>query len=605
MNATGNIYKPQNEDPSDDSSVENRSQRSVSHTPFSRLQNLAIHSFPEPVQLERITAPRRSRSRSQVAAEKGRRRLLADYYADLFNESVDEISLGICYDDTYHSLPSQVGVVSWTVEEKDVFFKALSRYGKGATPKIASTIGTKCELEVRALTELLEKRLSYRLIREPRSRLLTLADIPAAYEISDECCRALEECADALLAEEQDKEKQVYRRKDRDYWLVDYNVAASVEEVMRDNSSDSDKHEDENIENNNLPKKISSESHGENENRPEESNDNNGEGHTGGGDTATKDTNSVKGRAESSIFTTAKLLHISNWVRLSERIFMNAGQKSPENNWTRIAGENESPSLTSDSFAGFYALTISITRRLVQSSIFFALSRIRSVRQVGYGVQDVLRKEDVTAALDVLKMKRDSHDFWAQAARRCKLDVQDIRHIKGWKPVPLSYNVIEDQLSGDSPLPDEMNEAGVSELDVATTDTVHESCDHLEESSSDNLEPTHKSPSLADGSFDQLSDPEEAEAEDVDKNASSVEERQLWIEIKRQPSHLPSVLDEPQVRAKAGNNERHALSRKTKQDIVDWRGRLLYHSEWEQFGPQTPLVEREILENRRKRRRLG
>ncbi|EDN07321.1 predicted protein [Histoplasma mississippiense (nom. inval.)] len=127
-----------------------------------------------------------------------------------------------------------------------------------------------------------------------------------------------------------------------------------------------------------------------------------------------------------SILATSQLLNTANWILLSERIFMNSGNSRIEDNWCHLRAGSETPSLTCEAFADFYALTISLTRRLVHSSIFFAMSRLRSLERGGY---------------------QRGKLFWIGAPRRHNLKVEEIRHRKGFKPVSLTYDEVEEDLS--------------------------------------------------------------------------------------------------------------------------------------------------------------
>ena len=484
------------------------------------------------------------------------RKVPIDRYLDFFDASVQDTVNGQAYGDGVHDT-TQNGIVTWTSKEKDVVFNALARKGSNAISQIAAIIGSKCEMEVRDYLDLLQRGLVHQHLFERHSRTVTLRDIPAAFEISEECCQALEGVAEAISLKEEQTQNTIGRKRHGNMWCINRQVAEAIE---REVASAEDEVE-----------------------------------------------------TKFSIFSTAKLLDIGNWIELSERIFMNAGKRQSEDNWTNLTFKNETPSMTCEAFSDFYVLAVSITRRLVQSSIFFAMSRLRATEQGGCPGGNFVRRDDVNTVLHVLKMKPDSKVFWAGVARRCHLDVDDIQNRKDWQRAPLTYDEVEEQLTSETPYPK------ISRRDCRPGSPLFSNESMEYSGSSDNgagSVASNSSPSVTtDGN---LSDPEELQASIIDQRASHAEELRLWG-LLRPPS--PSSLSSspmPDVKIESGGDHhdsdddgdndkahnRRIGERKTKQDLVDWRDRTLYRNEWEEFGPDTSAVEKELMGNRRKRRRL-
>ena len=183
------------------------------------------------------------------------------------------------------------------------------------------------------------------------------ADIPAAAEISPQCSLALDAAADELSLRQQRYEEKREQQK----W-------------------------DE------FPWNITREAAAEVEERPEE-------------------------RREAF----ANLFNVPSWLRLSDRVFMNAS--FAENNWRYV--DEEPPSVRSTAFVDFHNLAVSVTRRIVSATLFFAASRVEAKAGADSRTRSLVKRRDVVAAVESLGMARDSGEFWAKCARRLKLDVYD------------------------------------------------------------------------------------------------------------------------------------------------------------------------------------
>lgn len=430
------------------------------------------------------------------------------------------------------------GIVLWTPAEKEVFFNTLERNGKNGIREIAQAIGTKSELEVQEYIRLLHEGLNERHQSKKDFRPIILGQIPAAAEISHKCCRALDEYAGLLRLEEEFSENVAGRHKHRDMWIVDQDVAAELDEQIqsRDEAFASD----------------------------------------------------------SSIHHTAGLLNLKSWIRLSERFFMNFGGQRLDDNWVNVAFADETPSVTADAFADFYALTVSVTRRLVHSALFFAMSRLHSMRDTGNPKAQVVKSRDVRTALDVLNMKHNRFDYWVRLARRCHLDVADLRHRKGWNSVHMDYNEVEDILSDRVPLDPEPGGRSVSR---------HQSRDGISDDEDNGfVHASNLSSQLPDEEFSVI-DTEDDHAEQVDQQSSHLEEQQLWQKLGQSPpTSLHSLIAEDNKRV--SKLRMPVGEHKTPEELVDWRNRTLYRADWEEHGNEVFDIYEDISEHRRKRRRL-
>lgn len=437
------------------------------------------------------------------------------------------------------------GIVLWTPQEKKVFFSILDRKGKNGIREIAQAIGTKSELEVQEYLRLLHKGLEHQHLVDRHSRSVILGEIPAAAEISRKCCSALDDYAELLQLEDQHSEDVAGRQRHRDMWIIDEEAAAELDEQIKPQDGAS------------VP--------------------------------------------DTSIHHTAGLLNLKSWIRLSERFFMNFGGPRLEDNWANVAFADETPSVTADAFADFYALAVSVTRRLIHSAQFFAMSRRQNMRNTGHPKAQRVKSRDVRTALDVLNMKHDRFDYWVGLARRCNLDVADLRHRKGWNAVRMDYNEVEDILSDRVPLDPEPGGRSASRHKSQGTGE-DEDQDAANASDGGSASSDLSSP-LSDEEEDLPIDPEDDHAEQVDQEANHLEEQQLWTTMgQRLPASLRARLVKDHKRG--SKLRKPPGERKTPEELVDWRNRTLYRGDWEEYGNGVFDIYEDISEDRRKRRRL-
>ncbi|EEP81500.1 predicted protein [Uncinocarpus reesii 1704] len=511
----------------------------------------------------------RRRVKPRHLALRAAARLPVDKYLELYKESLNNVLVGPDCDGAPQLFRSQYGIIQWTSQEKAAFFMALSKKGKDAVPEIAASIGTKSQMEVRHYLDLLQRNFELRNVAEEQVHNIILSDIPAACEISNECCIALESVAKALCLRDEQTHNVAGKRKHGDFWLVDREIATFVEE---DQESEAEAE----------PEEAEPDPILEPEPAPELGSLPDTEPPTG--EDSSKNDSSVRTHG---IFATAKLLKLSNWIHLSEHFFMNFGRERFEDNWNQLCFQDETPALTCDAFSDFYTLAISITRRVIQSSIFFALSRIRAVERSHVNPKRLVKKEDVSAALDVLGMAHDAKAFWAGVARRCALDVRHPKSGEKYKTVLLDYDEVERLLGAqldENPRHIKLESPSASTTTEPTEDSDFDSNTSTYSPTQDNM-----------GNDEDLSDPEELYANVMDREASRKEESALWAQINK-----PVPLSGMNIKLEPNEEEqnRPTTKRKSPQELVNWRDRLLYQSEWETLG-------QEINGGQRKRRKFG
>ncbi|KAL4927301.1 uncharacterized protein BDV17DRAFT_267342 [Aspergillus undulatus] len=437
---------------------------------------------------------------------------------------------------------TQDGIVIWTPHEKRSLFELLDRKGLNGIREIAAVITTKSELEIQEYVKLLQKGVRRQNLNDGHSRTTILGDIPAAAEISEECCKLLDNHAELLSLEEQKEEATAGSLKHQGLWIINSEVAESLElevvasESVRDESAQE------------FAAQV-------NEEQGEQL-------------VTTPDVNSA-----AAFFKTPK------WILLSERLFMNFGGRKLQDNWTNVAFEGESPSMTADVLTEFYEIALNVTRRLVHATHFFASSRVRKHSRASRPLATAVRASDVRSAAHTLNMKSNSSEFWIGVARRCNLDVQDERHRKGWSRVFLDHDEVESLLSQEE-LPQEPYER------ITPVQSPRERSSSI------------ASDSLLDPLDDVSTDSEDEHAEAIDQQHSAAEELLCWSTLGQKPpasSNCRMLFDQKPPRPRG--------KRKTAEELVDWRDRTLYRSEWEEFGYETEKLE-DAFEGQRKRLRL-
>ncbi|PKX90672.1 uncharacterized protein P174DRAFT_270313 [Aspergillus novofumigatus IBT 16806] len=546
--SSSSVYEPDDDEEASDSDIDSRyssTKFSASSPPIDDFEGLGP-TEPEgettPEVIPRATRGTRAQILDTLRTSLGIR--CVDAYSAEFAEAASNSVPSTVSSENYN--PTQNGVAIWTSQEKEILFSMLDRKGKNGIAEIAQAIGSKSELEVQEHLKLLHRGLERQHVRDSHSRTIVLGEVPAALEISQECCKALDDYAELLSLEEQRAEDVVGRKLHQNVWIVDREIAEMVEEQLEE-----------------------------------------------------RDETPLPG---SSVYVTAELFNINKWIRLSERFFMNAGGPRLEDNWVNVACADETPSITADALADFYALAVSVTRRLVHSTLFFAMSRLRNMRETGNRKARIVRSRDVKTALNVLNMPQDRFDFWVGLARRCSLQVADLRHKKGWQSELMDYDEVEDILSGKVPVDESLNARSASRRRSESRAPHHT----VEEDDDESDVYSYASSILSSPEMTPIDEPsvnlEEEHAEEIDQLNNASEEMRLW-NLMGQPAS--SGISSLASGTEQGSKLRKPIGeRKTKEDLVSWRDRTLYRSDWEEYGHEVHDLYEDLSENRRKRRRI-
>ncbi|KAL7273228.1 hypothetical protein RUND412_003932 [Rhizina undulata] len=478
-----------------------------------------------------------------------------DKYIALLNEEIENAVSHNIYeppDGRGTNLSTSVLESWWTPEEKFLFFNRLATAGKDNIPAIAAAVGTKSVVECRAFIKALEEGVvdaNQDKSITLRRQLIRLPAIPAAVELSEECVRALEEAADNVEDRIQRNEQKREKARWGEFWLINPVTSWHVQAL----------YEADEIEE---VRKIAPE---------------------------------------------AELLNVYEMLRLAECLFMN-GPK--ENSWQKWS--LEPPNIRYAALADFHKLVVSFTRRIVQTTIFMAQSRQRSLESKIFQVTENVRADDVKAALNCMGLPLNSKEYWARFPRRTGISVVEklayIRQGETKPPFTMSYDKVEAELlpkvgvEGEDETESSGNE-GDDEDDEdydSEDDEVNKNDELDDDAETPDGEPTSSS-ELSDDSLssssicdyaessrltnrqreraerdEMLQEAEDEYLEATDAKASIAAEKELWKLLGKE-----IISSSPPSSPSASEPSFPRQQRKRKHELVDWRDETLYRAPWE------------------------
>ncbi|CAG8973352.1 hypothetical protein HYALB_00000115 [Hymenoscyphus albidus] len=477
-----------------------------------------------------------------------------DYRESLNNEILDTVRTTNA--ETVPLLPaSQIGASIWTSEEKSIFFDSLARLGKGNVRGIAKQIRTKSILETDEYLRLLHQSSVERVMKSDTELKLWLS-MPTAIELSNECTEILERAGDSLAIKQQQMERVTEEEKWGAAWLIDESIS----------------------------KRLSK--------------------HNPGG---------KKASAFDEVLPAANLFNLRNWVELSSKVFMNPAEPYEENNWHNVADVGETPAIRATAMEDFHSLAVSVTKRLISTTFFCTMSRERALasKKVKHGNVTI---DDVEAAVRILGMKSDSHEFWLNCARRCKLQVID-ENDKG-REESMTYEDVEEEMRArrqrssrsrsrsrshsvhsrvpePSPTPSSASDVSIRELEEDILIPSRER-DSDEESDLSDSDTTTYQESTARRSLARQEDEKKQDLyiNECDIEASKAAELELWTLLGQEPP-LELNLDEVLEPMNTPTSQRI-----WEDDTGNWRENVEYWSSWEVFD--RPVPKENFEKNRKK-----
>lgn len=493
---------------------------------------------------------------------------LSKDYRDLLNNDIEDFRARAQSSELQRSL---IGASEWTTREKDAFFQCLASSGPNDLKALVWAVRTKSEQEIRVYLLLLQAGVNAQTSKESSLQMrsaFVYDQVPGAAEISLEGEHALGLAADALAAHVEKHIHQQQHEKHGDDWLVDAEVAEDMdllyEQIMSETEvSTQDSAEADEGGSVNLPSRAVL-------------------------------------HADSNI-----LLRPSALLQLSRDIFMNNGEDD-DLNWHHvdsISPDSTEPALFRSTLEDLRNTVVSITRRIVQTTIFQATSRLRAedASRKDWSPLAAIREVDVRTAVDLLNIPRDNRTYWAGTARRCRIGVfSDSKKYADGRPSTksghrLTYEEVEKELGLHSAEntaaftkfeTESLDEGDIDDLmddsDLFTDEeiTTSKTESHPETGGQTSpVAPKRRKRAMSPSAFLRA---ETSHLEAVDVAASTREEMRLWGVIRHDPpEHIATDHQPP-----AGLSHGSALD-----SHVDWRARLDYESEWEQVSG-TPAAKR-------------
>lgn len=474
---------------------------------------------------------RKPRRHDNLGNQKNKRTKLqhASGYRNLLNTLITEARRSASPETVEPLQRSQINASTWTAEEKSVLFSSLGRIGKDDLQRIAHTIGTKSESEIQDYLKLLKQSVTERGQFALPGKTVTFSDITAAFEIQPSCVEALDEAADVLELEQRKYNEYIERDRHGRLWLLNRESAHSLKESMANSGSS-------------------------------------------------------EAAGNTDLYSAASLLHLPNLLNLATHLFMNSAE--PEANWQQYAEPDEEPSLFATAFIDFRNLLIGVTKRIVSTALFLAMSRMRAESFRQYHISRPVTKHDVIAALDVLHLPINKQSFWINVARRCSLHVFEADSRYKLVGDRLTYDDVEQRLR--LGIPKDESSAPASPNTLKTMSIKRTGNTRLPETNDLINADSSQLPDLYTSSDDEA---QEIYLENFDQIASAQEERQLWAvlgqhsnSIKR--SNLEHLQNIPQLKKNIH----------FKPDGIDWRDGLNYRSIWESY--ETPVPSSDFVINR-------
>lgn len=488
----------------------------------------------------------------------------SDSYRKLFNQVVEDV-LSPHGEDGLS--PSQFGIIEWAAGEKAVLFDYVEKHGQGDLSAIAAAIGTKSPPEVNDYLLLLRQGYRERDLRESGGSL-RYGDIPAADQLSASCCAALDRAAESLAFHQLGHEEQLEQSKYGDYWLLTENLASNLNDAA--------------------PRKQMSH---ENGSIPD----------------------NHRSSLPSDLRAPVELLNLPKLLELSTRLFMNTGPLQPFENWTTLANTGETPSILATAFVDLHTLALSVTKRLISTTLFLANSRLRANDMKGRASRKAqVKRRDVRAALKILNMKQDLDEYWGGVARRLGLEVYDldsqqgrgsrIAKMKLEGQEPMTYDEVEERMrersrSPRSPSTSTSRAGSASRAQTVALDVVHNvpadgAVQFTAQQPIRANSPPFASPPPSPLTQETVAffDAEDSYASALDRLASVREERRLWRLLGDSPSaDLPELSVLVSDMQKPPKRPRKLLDRFEKEAReVHWRDRVDYRAEWERYGARVP-----------------
>ncbi|KAH0352855.1 hypothetical protein KCU83_g3511, partial [Aureobasidium melanogenum] len=414
---SGSEYQGEDDDQSDDAANSVRSERSEASN-----------------RSKRFVSPKKSKPKENLkpSITKSTKATYSDAYRDFYNAELEELIHPI-HAITHALSASEIGVAVWTPLEKEVLFRKVSALGKDDIKGISSAIRTKSETEVRQYLSLLEHGTVEGNVTKALP-VFSAADVSPAFEVSKQSEELLEEYANGLAQYQKRSDQKREKKRHGDYWLLTEDIAQEVEEqvMARDESykksglhdevenEDDEEEDDLGSANSDQEAANTDAESGQEAPRTDVEDEPDFSGEATARSQAPNEQSSE--RLEEIMVPAAELLDLPMWLRLS-RLFMyqSSGLGDSWDNLTTSG--HETPSMYHTAFQDFHNLTISLTRRVVQATIFQTMTRLRARDKDQPSAR--VTTTDVRAATEILDLQPNTRKFWASVPRKHGLRVYE------------------------------------------------------------------------------------------------------------------------------------------------------------------------------------
>jgi len=157
-----------------------------------------------------------------------RYRQIFERYRHKTNSTIDSISE---YVTRYNKLrDSEIHNCLWTANEKERFFTALARCGKGNLAEVARRVGTKSLAQITAYVGMLDEAVAWRKQSSTRHAFFDHSKLPGAVEVDDEWLAFEELAAKACIKQ---KEEAIFQDAEEDTFILNIQKANELAQWYR------------------------------------------------------------------------------------------------------------------------------------------------------------------------------------------------------------------------------------------------------------------------------------------------------------------------------------------------------------------------------------
>ncbi|KAM3513283.1 hypothetical protein MY11210_003059 [Beauveria gryllotalpidicola] len=311
----------------------------------------------------------------------------------------------------------------------------------------------------------------------------------------------------------------------------------------------------------------------------------------------------------------ANLFHVPRWLKLSDRMFMNSS--IPGSNWRNI--DSRPPSMWATTLDDFRSLALSMTRRLVQTTLFISMSRIRAKSELVPGTRSIVRKKDVEAAIASLGLSHNANDWWRKSARRLRLDVYENPPTRAVEEdeedEPMTYDEVEAELADEEPRRAESEDSDVERVKFEPQPLEEVDDSAADDSDSDDQgKPRDEEQRAVNREINEIlwysavgirdmqstrralklrietERRQERYADTVDEHASFVAETDMWELLqKTPPMQRPRMPNPTRLQMQRSNLDVESLYAMNR----NWADDLEYQAEWETLRKPIDAVSRD------------